>query len=83
MWETWRLKPQKGLFHFYKKASLVAQAIKKLPAMQETWVLSLGQDDPLENTSVFLPREFYGQRNLAGYSPWGSQKSQTQVTNTN
>ena len=29
-------------------ASLVAQAIQSLPAMQETWVQSLGQEDPLE-----------------------------------
>ena len=29
-------------------ASLVAQTIKRLPAMQETWVRSLGQEDPLE-----------------------------------
>ena len=26
----------------------VAQMVKNLPAMQETWVLSLGQEDPLE-----------------------------------
>ena len=29
-------------------ASLVAQTIKHLPAMQETWIQSLGQEDPLE-----------------------------------
>ena len=29
-------------------ASLVAQTVKRLPAMQETWVQSLGQEDPLE-----------------------------------
>ena len=29
-------------------ASLVAQRLKRLPAMQETWVRSLGQEDPLE-----------------------------------
>ena len=28
--------------------SLVAQMVKNLPAMQETWILSLGQEDPLE-----------------------------------
>ena len=28
--------------------SLVAQMVKNLPAMQETWVLSVGQEDPLE-----------------------------------
>ena len=30
-------------------ASLVAQTVKNLPAMQETWIQSLGQEDPLEN----------------------------------
>ena len=29
-------------------ASLVAQLVKNLPAMWETWVRSLGQEDPLE-----------------------------------
>ena len=29
-------------------ASLVAQTVENLPAMQETWVSSLGQEDPLE-----------------------------------
>ena len=29
-------------------ASLVAQTAKNLPAMQETWVRSLGGEDPLE-----------------------------------
>ena len=26
-------------------------------------------------TPVFLPEEFHGQRNLVGYSPWGSQRA--------
>ena len=30
------------------RASLVAQRVKCLPEMQETWVQSLGQEDPLE-----------------------------------
>ena len=29
------------------EASLVAQTVKNLPAMQETWVQSLGWEDPL------------------------------------
>jgi len=29
-------------------ASLVVQTVKNLPAMQETWVQSLGWEDPLE-----------------------------------
>ena len=32
----------------YSWASLVAQVVRNLPAMQETWVLSLGWEDPLE-----------------------------------
>ena len=31
-----------------RNASLVAQRVKRLPAMQETWVQSLGREDPLE-----------------------------------
>ena len=34
--------------HFFPQASLVAQMVKNLPAMQETQVQSLGQEDPLE-----------------------------------
>ena len=32
----------------YSWASLVAHLVKNPPAMQETWVLSLGWEDPLE-----------------------------------
>ena len=32
----------------YSSASLVAQLVKNPPAMQETWVQSLGWEDPLE-----------------------------------
>ena len=35
--------------HYASWASLVAQLVKNLPVMQETWVQSLGQEDPLEN----------------------------------
>ena len=31
-----------------ERAFLVVQLLKNLPAMQETWVLSLGWEDPLE-----------------------------------
>ena len=31
-----------------KSASLIAQLVKNPPAMQETWVQSLGCEDPLE-----------------------------------
>ena len=61
------------------RAPLVAQMAKNLPAVQETWVRSLGQEDPrkkgMEPTPVFLSMEnpmdkFHGQRSLAGCSPW-------------
>ena len=56
-------------------ASLVAQLVKNLSAMWETWVQSLGWEDPLEKGkathSSILPGEFHGL-----YSPWG-HKSQT------
>ena len=46
------------------QASLVAQIVKNLPAVQKTWVQSLGQEDPLEKgkatTPVFWRGEFYG-----------------------
>ena len=48
--------------------------VKNLFAMWETQVLSLGQEDPLEenlaNHSQFLPGEFHGKRSLAGYRLW-------------
>ena len=34
----------------YEIMSLVAQTVKKLLAMWETWVQSLGQEDPLEES---------------------------------
>ena len=38
----------KLIFKSKSTASLVAQTVKNLPAMQKTWVQSLGQEDPLE-----------------------------------
>ena len=52
--------------------------VKHLPAMQETPVQSLGQEDSLKKemqpTPAFLPRKSHGQRSLAGYSPWGHKE---------
>ena len=39
----------------YSWASLVAQLVKNLPAMQETWVRSLGWEDPLEKGKATHP----------------------------
>jgi len=50
-------------------ASLLAQTVKNPPAIQETWVLSLDWEDPLEEGMAFLPGEPHGQKSLAGFSP--------------
>ena len=53
----------------YSWASLAVQLVKNLPAMRETWVRSLGWDDPLEKgkaTPVFWPGEFYGLYSSGG-----------------
>ena len=57
----------------------MAQTVKNLPAVQETRVPSLGQEDPPEKgmatTPIFLPGESHGQRSLVGYSSWGHNES--------
>ena len=45
---TARVGWQKGRAEREGSASLVAQIVKNLPAVQETWVQSLGWEDPLE-----------------------------------
>ena len=49
-------------------ASLVAQLVKNLPAVRETWVWSLGWEDPWRRerlpTPVFWPGEFHGLYSL-------------------
>ena len=56
----------------------MAQIIKNLPAVWETWVQSLCWEDNVEKnwqaTPVLLPRESHGQKNLAGKSQWGRKK---------
>ena len=60
------------------RVSSVAQMVKNLPAMHETQVQFLGQEDPLEKGmathSSILAGEFHGQRILAGYSPRGCKE---------
>ena len=59
----------------------MAQTVKNLPAMWETQVQSLGQEDALEkgmairSSILFLPGEFHGQMSLAGYIVHGVTKS--------
>ena len=56
-------------------AAQEAQWEKNPPASQETWVQSLGQEDPPEKEiathSSILAWETHGQRSLVGYGSWG------------
>ena len=54
------------------KASLVAQLVKNLPAMWETWVQSLGWEDPPGEGKGY-PLQYSGLENSVDYiySPWG------------
>ena len=51
----------------------MAQMVKNLPEMQETWVQSLGQEDPLEKQmathSSILAWKIPWTEDLVGYSP--------------
>ena len=67
----------------------MAQTVKNLPAMLETQVQFLGQEDPLEkwmatHASILAweikkkkKKKSHGQRRLAGYSAWDCKKSDT------
>ena len=70
----------------------MAQRLKRLPAMWETWVQSLGWEDPLgkemaTHSSILAWRipwmedlgglESHGWRSLVGYSPRGRKESET------
>ena len=48
-------KVEKYSLHKTKARPQVAQTVKSLPTMQETWVRSLGQEDPLENRVATHP----------------------------
>ena len=55
-------------------ASLVAQKLKHLPPMGETWVLSLGQEDPLE-------KEMASHSSILAWRiPWTEKPSSLQST---
>ena len=59
----------------------MAQMEKNLPAVQETWVRLLGQEDPLEKGmathSSILAWRIPWTEELGGYRPWGHKESDT------
>ena len=62
-------------------ASLIAQSVKNLPAMQETWVRFLGQEDTLEKEmathSSILTWKTPGTEEPGRLQTMGSQESDT------
>ena len=68
----------------YSWASLVAQIVKNLLAMRETWVQSLGWEDPLEEEmathSCSCLEDFIG-RGAWWATVYGVTKSQTRLSN--
>ena len=62
-------------------ASLVAQLVKNLPAVQESWVQSLGGENPLEKEmathSSILAWRFPWREEPGGLQSIGSQRDTT------
>ena len=60
------------------RASLLVQMVKNLPAMWETWVQSLGWEDPLEKVmathSSILAWRIPWTEEPGSYSPWGGKE---------
>ena len=67
------------LSFFYFHSSLVVQTVKRLPTMWETWVRSLGQEDPLEKEmtthSSTLVWEIPWTEERGRLHPWGRKES--------
>ena len=79
----WNSKEPYSNFMGFPGSSVVEKKKIHLPMQEtlemETWISSLGQEDPLEKEmatySSILPGKFHGQRSLEGYSPWGHKES--------
>ena len=61
--------------HHYQFSSLVDQAMKNLPTMQEFWVQSLGWEDPLEKG---IPLQYSCLENSMEREPGGLQSAGSQ-----
>ena len=57
---------------------MLLQSVKNLPAAQETWIQSLGWEDPRRRkwqpTPVSLPGKSHGWKSLVGCSSWGHKE---------
>ena len=75
-----------GLCSHFLSVVQVCGSDGNLPAMQKTWVWSLGWEDPLGEEmathSSILDWVFHGQRSLVGYSPWDHRVRHDWATDT-
>ena len=80
--QVWR-KIKLGEWVAKKKGSLVAQSVKNLPALQETWVRFLGWEDPLEKkmATQYLCLENFMDRGAWWAAIHGVAKSRVQLSN--
>ena len=69
------MRTSKGIAAFGGNQSLVAQMVKRLPVMWETWVRSLGWEDLLEKETATQPGESHGRTEEPGrLHSMGSQR---------
>ena len=69
---------QRSLVGYNPWGSLGAQLVKNLPVMRETWVQSLGWEDPLEKGKALL--HYSGLENSMDCIVYGVEKSQSQLS---
>ena len=63
----------------YSRASLTAQLVKNPPVVQETWVQSLGSEDPLEKGKA-NPLQYSGLENSMDFIVHGITMSRTRLS---
>ena len=73
-----RRKCENKYMTIYWYMNMMAQTVKNLPAVQETWVISLGQEDPLlkrmaTHSNILSWRIPQTEEPLA-YNPWGHEE---------
>ena len=82
----WCGDTQKGHLGFYVhpfmicqfyQTSLVAETVKRLSTMRETWVGKIPWRRKWQSTPGLLPGKSHGQRSPVGYSPWGRKELDT------
>ena len=71
-----------GLPRWCSSKDPVCQCRRHRRGRFDPWAGKISIKKAWQPTPVFLPGKFYGQRSLAGYSPWGSKESDTERLST-